>query len=97
MYVIAKSDLTESFKAKFTVGSTTQEVPICAPQAYDAAYILADALKAVGTDPDMIAEYIRKGSFEGVSGKMTFDTNGDLLGSQYSVWKVKKGKTELVQ
>jgi branched-chain amino acid transport system substrate-binding protein len=97
MYVIAKSDLTESFKAKFTVGSTTQEVPICAPQAYDAAYILADALKAVDTDPDMIAEYIRKGSFEGVSGKMTFDTNGDLLGSQYSVWKVKKGKTELVQ
>lgn len=46
--------------------------------AYDATYILADAIKAVGYDGTAIKEYLdAMGDYNGVLGTYTFDENGD--------------------
>jgi len=55
-------------------------------KSYDAMSLMAKAIAQNGPDPQRIREYFSSANFsyEGVSGPIHFDANGDLVGQQYS-------------
>jgi branched-chain amino acid transport system substrate-binding protein len=65
--------------------------------AYDAVYLLAEALEAVGADRERIREYLaRIGSdiepFQGVTGLIAFDGNGDVPEKDVVIGRVSGGR-----
>ncbi len=58
--------------------------------AGDAFNVLAAAIKAKGTDPKAIADYLHNDlkDFEGLSGKISFDKKGDRVGDLYRLYEV---------
>jgi len=52
---------------------------IFAGLAYDAVYIIADAIRKVGNNAERIRDYLYKNSFTGVMGDFSFDENGDVV------------------
>ncbi len=65
--------------------------------AYDAVYLLAEALEAVGADRERIREYLaRIGSdiapFQGVTGLIAFDGNGDVPEKDVVIGRVSDGR-----
>ena len=65
--------------------------------AYDATYVLLTAIKNAGTntDTDKVRVAMEKVSFEGVSGKITFDAQHNPIKS-LTVISVKDGKKTFV-
>ena len=69
-------------------------------EAYDAATAIIKALEAASTDKGgkldidlkKVNEEIKKSSFEGASGKITFGNNGDRSGAVVRFFKVQGGK-----
>ena len=60
---------------------------------YDMTYIVADALREVGTDPVAIKNYLDNlEGFDGVTGKLSFDENGDVVKGGIYIFEVKNGK-----
>ena len=60
---------------------------------YDMVYLVADAMKEVGTDPAAIKEYLDNVSdFDGVTGKLSFDENGDVVKGGIYIFEVVDGK-----
>jgi ABC-type branched-subunit amino acid transport system substrate-binding protein len=55
-------------------------------KSYDAMSLMAKAIAGNGPDPQRIRAYFNSPNFsyEGVSGRIRFDANGDLVGQQYS-------------
>jgi branched-chain amino acid transport system substrate-binding protein len=65
---------------------------ICAPQSYDIAYIYRDVMKEVGTNGQAVKNALYNvQNFQGVSGVISFDENGDLRTAGYVVKVVKDG------
>jgi branched-chain amino acid transport system substrate-binding protein len=87
----SKISPSDSFKQKMIAKNGGNEVPICAPEAYDAMMVLAQGLKIAGTDPDQLAEAIRSIDWTGESGEISFDTHGDLKKASYVVKKIQNG------
>ncbi len=48
-----------------------------APLMYDGVHIIAEALKKCEENTDCIATHLYQTSYQGISGTMTFDKNGD--------------------
>jgi len=60
--------------------------------AYDAAMVLLKAFKKAGTtDTDKVVDVLRGGSWDGVTGNITFDSKGDRK-LAHIIWIVKDGK-----
>jgi branched-chain amino acid transport system substrate-binding protein len=55
-------------------------------KSYDAMSLMAKAIEQNGPDPVRIRQYFASPdfSYEGVSGQIRFDSNGDLVGQQYT-------------
>lgn len=85
------------FVTKVQEKAGTDSVPACAPQAYDATHLLATALRIAGTDPDKLADTIRATSYDGVSGHIEFDQNGDMKGAAYVVKMIANGSATEVK
>ncbi len=79
------------FASKMKAKTNSDQVGIASPQAYDNVKILAAAIAQVGTDPDKLADAIRAMHFQGVSGDVSFDKNGDLTTANYHVKKIANG------
>jgi branched-chain amino acid transport system substrate-binding protein len=63
-----------------------------APYAYDAFYIMIEAMKkANSTLPEDYIDVLRNLSFEGVTGHIEFDSNGNLKNPQSTVFLIKNG------
>ena len=67
--------------------------------AYDVVYLLRDAIERVGTDRRAIRDYLARvgaeggnPAFEGVSGTIRFDENGDAKGKEVAVGVVRGGR-----
>lgn len=61
--------------------------------AYDAAGVLAAAIGNAGTDGAAIRDYLYAlPLYDGVVGKFHFDKNGDVVGINYKLIEVQKGK-----
>jgi branched-chain amino acid transport system substrate-binding protein len=60
---------------------------------YDMVYIVAEAIEKVGTDPAAIKEYLDNlTDFDGVTGLLSFDENGDVVKGGVYILEVKNGK-----
>ena len=67
-----------------------------APLMYDGTKIISKILQDCGTDSDCIKEKLYQTNYDGVVGRITFDTNGDTITN--TVMKtVKKGKFAVVK
>jgi branched-chain amino acid transport system substrate-binding protein len=63
--------------------------------AYDATQVLLKGIKTAGTtDGFGISQVIHTISYDGITGRIQFDTKGDLITTQYVVWITKDGKFE---
>lgn len=70
---------------------------LASPFAYDAVYVLADAMKrAQSVASDKILAAMPSTDYEGVLGKIQFDTKGDLREGVISLYKYVGGKQTLV-
>ncbi|OTP67913.1 branched-chain amino acid ABC transporter substrate-binding protein [Caballeronia sordidicola] len=68
-------------------------VVLYAPYAYDATWALINAIKQA--DSTVPADYLpamKKINFDGVTGKIAFDSRGDLRAANVTLYEVKNGK-----
>ena len=56
--------------------------------AYAAVQILVESIKAVGEDPDKVADHMHEASFNTAIGKVEYDEKGDLKQFEFAVYKV---------
>ncbi|AOK31926.1 branched chain amino acid ABC transporter substrate-binding protein [Burkholderia singularis] len=81
-----------AFKAKYEK-RFNQPIRFDAPFAYDAVYIIVDAMKRTNsTDPAKILSAIPTTKYKGVIGETTFDSKGDLTHGVISLYNYKDGK-----
>lgn len=67
------------------------------PFAYDAVYVIAEAMKRAGsTAPDKILAAMPASDYEGVLGQTQFDAKGDLRHGTISLYKYVGGKQTLL-
>jgi branched-chain amino acid transport system substrate-binding protein len=81
------------YKAKFN-----QDIFQYAPQSYDAANIIINAIKKVGPDKAAIAAEVAKTKdYAGISGTVSFNSKGDLTVGVFTIWKVVGGTWKSVK
>jgi len=87
------SELVKAFKAKNQDPSGAFVMT-----SYAAVKVVAEAIKGAGTqDPDALASYMRKTTFDTPMGKIAFDEKGDLKGFNFEIynWHADGTKTAL--
>lgn len=89
----AAREFADAFRAQY--GKNPDSYPA---SAYDVVHLLARAVEAVGEDRERIREYLEQvgrtgGSlpFQGVTGTLQFDPQGDPQEKPYSVWILRDG------
>lgn len=97
VYTISATASNADFTKKMQGKTGNATVQACAPQAYDAANAIFAGLKAGGLDIDKVADTIRANSFDGVSGHIQFDSNGDLASAIYDVKKIVNNTASVVK
>jgi branched-chain amino acid transport system substrate-binding protein len=86
----------EEFKKRYKEKFGT-DVQIYSPNAYDAVMVIVEAMKkANSADPAKFLPEISKVSYDGVTGKITFDEKGDLNSGAITMYEAKDGKLEVV-
>ena len=85
------TSLSQDLQQKIFAITGGTDIPVCTANAYDAVKILASAVAKVGTDPDQLAATIRATSYNGVSGQIAFDQNGDDTMAAYVVDQIQNG------
>src|SRR5512139_524611 len=85
-----------AFKAKFE--AKYGKIQNYSPYAYDAMYVLIDAMKRAGSsDPAKYLAELPKTDFQGVTGRIRFDAKGDLTGGAVTLYQVKAGKWQTLE
>ncbi len=78
------------FKRKFE--AKYGPIQVYAPYAYDAAYVLVDAMRRANTaDPAKVVAELPKTDLQGVTGHIRFDKKGDITGGSVTLYQVKNG------
>ena len=78
----------EKYKGKFNL-----EIQLYAPYAYDATNAMLAAMKkADSTDAAKYLPALASLAYQGVTGNIAFDENGDIKGGSISLYQVKDGK-----
>ncbi|MDD5318524.1 MAG: penicillin-binding protein activator [Candidatus Pacebacteria bacterium] len=90
-YTKIKVPNNDAFNAKLLAKSGGKEIPICAPQAYDAMKLAAQVIAQVGVDPQKFTDALRTTTYNGVSGQISFEPNGDLATASYAVERIANG------
>ncbi|MCG6876019.1 MAG: branched-chain amino acid ABC transporter substrate-binding protein [Betaproteobacteria bacterium] len=86
----------EEFKKRYKEKFGT-DVQIYSPNAYDAVMVIVEAMKkANSADPAKFLPEISKVSYDGITGKITFDEKGDLNSGAITMYEAKDGKLEAV-
>jgi branched-chain amino acid transport system substrate-binding protein len=74
------------------------EVQIYAPMAYDAVFVLVDAMRRAGSaDPARFLPAVGQTRWNGVIGPIAFDDKGDLRNSPVTIYGVGGGRWEFSQ
>lgn len=93
IYTKPVSLTNEDFKTKFMAAYNAKEVSVYVPQTYDTVKLLAAAMAKSGSNTEALkTELYNVKNYEGVSGKIGFDQNGDVTTADYEVYKVVDGK-----
>ncbi|MDT9687811.1 branched-chain amino acid ABC transporter substrate-binding protein [Streptomyces sp. P9(2023)] len=99
-YPVEKLPTAKKFIADYAAGGYKDPYAAYGGYSYDAAWSIIQAVKAVvaandGKLPDdaraKVTEAMSKVSFEGVTGKVSFDQYGDTTNKQLTVYQVKTG------
>ena len=81
------SDWKKRYDAKFP-----GQFQIYSPYAYDAAMVLADAMKrANSVDPKVFAPFIAKTEYKGVTANIAFTAKGELTTPAVTLYTFKDG------
>lgn len=91
LYSVSFSPISDEFKVKMKNKTGKDEVSAGTPNAYDNIKIIAQVLAKTGTNTDKIQEELRKVEYDGVSGHISFDENGDIKTANYIVKKIVNG------
>lgn len=85
---------TKSFKQALTNEFQVTEQLYAAPQAYDALHAIDIAVKKGATTGEEIRRMLPSITFQGVSGKIAFDANGEISDKNYTydLLQVQNGK-----
>ncbi|SCK24724.1 branched-chain amino acid ABC transporter substrate-binding protein [Vogesella sp. LIG4] len=85
-----------AFSSKFQSKFNT-EIQVFSPYEYDAVHVLVEAMKRAGSsDPKKYLPEVGKTNYTGVTGKVSFDANGDINNGAVTVYQVKNGKWQVV-
>jgi len=96
-YVAPANFATDEFRAKLLARSGDDDLVVGTPNAYDALYIFANAIEAVGDDSVKVKEYFYvMEPYQGESGLISFDENGDLTEAPLAVNEIVNGKSVVV-
>jgi len=98
MYTIpAMSGINEEFKQEMKEKTGSEEITVSTPNSYDAVMIIAEIMRKVGTNTEKIKDALYQvKDYEGVSGKITIDENGDLADAEYEIKIVRNGRAEII-
>ncbi len=89
--VMATASFSQDLQQKIFAITGGTDIPECTGNAYDAVKILAMNIAKAGTDPNQLAAAIRATSYDGVSGHIAFDQNGDDTTAAYVVKQIQNG------
>jgi branched-chain amino acid transport system substrate-binding protein len=82
------ADFRERYKKKFG-----QDIQLYAPYVYDAVMVMTTAMQKAGSaDPAKYLPELKKIKYEGVTGTIQFDQNGDLKDAPLTLFTYKGGK-----
>jgi branched-chain amino acid transport system substrate-binding protein len=89
---------TKAFRQSLVNEYQKAEQLYAAPQAYDIVHVLQIATRQGATTGEQIKDALPGISFEGVSGMIRFDQNGEISDKdyKYDLFQVKNGSFELV-
>ena len=94
---LEKMDGGKSFQEKF-LQTYHEDIQIYAPFTYDATSILIDAMvRADSSNPESYLPLLSQTDYQGVTGQIRFDENGDLRGGSISLYRVKNGEWEYIE
>jgi len=86
-----------AFTEKYTK-TFNQEIQLYAPYAYDATNTLIAAIQQADSfDPAVYLPVLAKIQYQGVSAKVQFDDNGDIVGGGITLYKVTNGNWEYIE
>lgn len=81
----------QDFVARYT--AKYGPIQLYAPYAYDAANAMIAAMKAANSvEPQVYLPELAKVNFTGVTGQISFDAKGDVLGGAVTMYEIKDGK-----
>lgn len=96
-YTLQYTALPESFKSKMKTKTGSEEITLCTPNAYDAVNIIANVLGKAGTDSIKIKDELYNViNYQGMSGTITLDENGDLATADF-VTKIVHNNTPEIE
>ncbi|WP_293779556.1 branched-chain amino acid ABC transporter substrate-binding protein [uncultured Oxalicibacterium sp.] len=88
----AVDDFRAKYKKRFGV-----DVVYTAAYAYDATFTVVDAMKrANSVDPAKYLPEVAKSNYQGVTGNIAFDANGDIKDGMLTLYTYRYGKRELL-
>ena len=76
-------------------GSKCPQENICAG-VYDAIIIISEAMKE-NNNPEKIRDYIKDIDYEGVSGRIQFDSNNDRDNADYTLFRIQNKSSVKVE
>ncbi len=87
-----ESKATKDFLAAYQAKYNSLPSSIWSVLAGDAFNVIVEAIKAVGTDSEAIANYLHNDlkDFESLTGKLSFDEKGDRVGDLYRLYEVNE-------
>src|SRR3954447_22578830 len=81
------------YKSRFNV-----DVQLYAPYAYDAAKVMLTAIKEAGSaDPGRYLPALAGIHYQGITGDISFDENGDIRNSAVSFYQLREGKWQYLE
>lgn len=86
------ADIVKAFKAAKRDPDGAFQMP-----AYAAIEVIAASIKAVGPNPEKVADYLHSNSFDTSIGNVEFDSKGDLKNFEFAVYRWDKNgqKTQI--
>jgi branched-chain amino acid transport system substrate-binding protein len=91
-FIIESNTENEAFLKKYeeTYGEECPQDNICFA-VYDSVYLIAKAIEKSDNDIEKAKEYLQTTTYDGISGKISFDKNNDRANTEYTLLTVKNG------
>ncbi len=96
MIVLAVTEGNQKFIDKYRAVYGQAPASAVGAQAYDVFMAVARAVKGGANTGEQIRDALAKMEFEGASGHIKFDANGDVIGADYKLYVIKDKKFDLL-